>query len=133
MTVARNLLNSLCWTVESKVAEVYAYTDNHDRDVDINSSMNVKFENGVLAAMAVSGNCPSPGGTHMALVFENGRIEIDGWGGGWIRVWKGGEALDPRRRSQMICPLAHLMITSSIPILGRAEPRTNPAERDYPV
>ena len=57
-----HLLNSLCWAVESKVAEVYAYTDNQDRDVDINSSINVKFETGVLAAMAVSGNCPKPGG-----------------------------------------------------------------------
>ena len=31
----------------------------------------------------------------MAMVFDNGRIEVDGWGSGWIRVWKGGEALDP--------------------------------------
>ena len=120
-----HLLNSLCWAVESKVAEVYAYTDNQDRDVDINSSINVKFENGVLAAMAVSGNCPSPGGTHMALVFENGRIEVDGWGGGWIRVWKGGEALDPP-------PITDNMSAGSPDdnfidaILGRAESRTSP-------
>ena len=31
----------------------------------------------------------------MALIFDNGRIEVDGWGGGWIRVYEGGEQLDP--------------------------------------
>ena len=120
-----HLLNSLCWAVESNVAEVYAFTDNQGREVDINSSINVKFENGVLAAMAVSGNCPSPGGTHMALVFDNGRIEVDGWGGGWIRVWKGNEALDP--------PPITAEMNAGTPddnfidaILGRAEPRTSP-------
>ncbi|RKU27065.1 hypothetical protein C6497_12265 [Candidatus Poribacteria bacterium] len=120
-----HLLNSLCWTVEAKVEEVYAYTDNMDTEVDINSSINVKFENGVLASMVVSGNCPSPGGTHMALIFDNGRIEVDGWGGGWIRVWKGGEALDPP-------PISPEMSAGSPDdnfinaILGRAEPRTSP-------
>ena len=57
-----HLLNSLCWAVEAKVEEVYAYTDNMDTDVDINSSINIKFENGVFASMVISGNCPSPGG-----------------------------------------------------------------------
>ena len=120
-----HLLNSLCWTVETKVGEVYAYTDNMGTEVDINSSINIKFENGVLASMVISGNCPSPGGTHMALIFDNGRIEVDGWGGGWIRVWKGGEALNPP-------PITPEMSAGNPDdnfidaILGRAEPRTNP-------
>ena len=33
MTAGAHLLNSLCWAVESKVAEVYAYTDNQDREL----------------------------------------------------------------------------------------------------
>ena len=120
-----HLLNSLCWTVEAKAEEVYAYTDNMGTEVDINSSINIKFENGVLASMVISGNCPSPGGTHMALIFDNGRIEVDGWGGGWIRVWKGGEALNPP-------PIIPEMSAGNPDdnfidaILGRAEPRTNP-------
>jgi predicted dehydrogenase len=120
-----HLLNSLCWTVEDNIAEVHAFVDNQDRDVDINSSINVRFENGVFAGMVVSGNCPSPGGTHMACIFDDGRIEIDGWSGGWIRVWKGGEQLDPP-------PITDDMSAGSPDqnfidtILGRAEPRTSP-------
>ena len=68
----------------------------------------------------------------MALVFENGRIEVDGWGGGWIRVWKGGEALDPP-------PITDDMSAGSPDdnlidaVLGRAESRTESDERDYPI
>ena len=56
---------------------------------------------------------------------ENGRIEIDGWSGGWIRVWKGGEALDPP-------PITEDMSAGSPDdnfidaVLGRAESRTSP-------
>ena len=33
-----HLLNSLCWSVESNIAEVYAFIDNCGSEVDINSS-----------------------------------------------------------------------------------------------
>ena len=120
-----HLFNSLCWSVESNVAEVHSFIDNHGAAVDINSSTNIRFEDGVFAAIVISGNCPSPGGTHMALIFENGRIEVDGWGGGWIRVYEGGEELDPP-------PITDEMSAASPDnnfidaILGRAEPRTSP-------
>ena len=120
-----HLFNSLCWSVESNVAEVHSFIDNHGAAVDINSSTNIRFEDGVFAAIVISGNCPSPGGTHMALIFENGRIEVDGWGGGWIRVYEGAAELDPP-------PITDEMSAASPDdnfidaILGRAEPRTNP-------
>ena len=120
-----HLFNSLCWSVESNVVEVHSFIDNHGAAVDINSSTNIRFEDGVFAAIVISGNCPSPGGTHMALIFENGRIEVDGWGGGWIRVYEGGEELDPP-------PITDEMSAASPDnnfidaILGRAEPRTSP-------
>ena len=120
-----HLFNSLCWSVESNIAEVHSFIDNHGAAVDINSSTNIRFENGVFAAIVISGNCPSPGGTHMALIFEDGRIEVDGWGGGWIHVYEGGEKLDPP-------PIADDMSAASPDdnfidtILGRAEPRTSP-------
>ena len=85
-----HLLNSLIWSVESPVAEVHAFTDNVGTPVDVNSSINVRFANGVLASIVISGNCPSDS-THMNFIFDNGRIEIDGWGGNWINVWKGRE------------------------------------------
>ena len=120
-----HLFNSLCWSVESNVAEVHSFIDNHGAAVDINSSTNIRFEDGVFAAIVISGNCPSPGGTHMALIFENGRIEVDGWGGGWIRVYEGAAELDPP-------PITDEMSAASPDdnfidaILGRAEPRTSP-------
>ena len=120
-----HLFNSLCWSVESNVAEVHSFIDNHGAAVDINSSTNIRFEDGVFAAIVISGNCPSPGGTHMALIFENGRIEVDGWGSGWIRVYEGAAELDPP-------PITDEMSAASPDdnfidaILGRAEPRTSP-------
>ena len=120
-----HLFNSLCWSVESNIAEVHSFIDNHGAAVDINSSTNIRFEDGVFAAIVISGNCPSPGGTHMALIFENGRIEVDGWGGGWIRVYEGAAELDPP-------PITDEMSAASPDdnfidaILDRAEPRTSP-------
>ena len=117
-----HLLNSLCWSVESNIAEVFAFLDNHGTKVDINSSINVRFGNGVLASIVVSGNCPS-NGTHMGFIFDNGRVEIDGWSGGWIRVWEGNKQLEK--------PPVPVELGSSPDdnfidaILGRAEPRTS--------
>ena len=120
-----HLFNSLCWSVESNVAEVHSFIDNHGAAVDINSSTNIRFEDGVFAAIVISGNCPSPGGTHMALIFENGRIEVDGWGGGWIRVYEGGEELDaPPITDEMSAASPDNNFIDAI--LGRTEPRTSP-------
>ncbi len=115
-------LNSLCWTVESRVAEVFAFIDNCGTPVDINSSINIRFENGVFAAMAISGNCPSMG-SHMALMFDNGRVEIDPWLAKWIRVFKGGEPVKyPPITGEPTDPADNFIDA----ILGKAEPRTSP-------
>lgn len=119
-----HLLNSLCWSVESNVDQVYAFVDNHDTPVDINSSINILFENGVMASMVVSGNCPSPGGTHTAFIFDGGRIEIDGWGGGWIRVFDSSRQVEnPPITPEMSAGSPDKNFVDAI--LGRAEPRTN--------
>ncbi len=89
-----HLLNGVCWSVESKIAEVHAFVDNQDTPVDVNSSINIRFESGVFAGIVISGNS-AKSGSHSVFVFENGRIEIDGWNGNWIRVWEGSECLDP--------------------------------------
>lgn len=119
-----HLLNSLCWSVESPVDEVFAFIDNCGSPVDINSSINVRFENGVFANIVISGNCPSTGGSHMAFIFDNGRVEIDGWGGGWIRVFKGDKFIEnpPITPEMSAGPSDHNFINA---ILGRAEPRTS--------
>ena len=117
-----HLLNSLCWSVESGIDEVFAFIDNCGTKVDINSSINVRFENGVFASIVVSGNCPSPGGTHMAFIFDNGRVEIDGWGGGWIRVFKGSELVENPPIPDVGSSPDDNFIDA---ILGRDEPRTS--------
>jgi predicted dehydrogenase len=117
-----HILNSLCWSVESNVDQVFSFIDNLGAKVDINSSINVKFENGVFASIVVSGNCASAGAS-MHFIFENGRIDVDGWGGGWIRVYdKGQEVKEPKLPTGVSNPNDNFIDA----ILGRAEPRTSP-------
>lgn len=80
-----HMLNSLCWSVDSRVKQVFAMVDSLDTPVDINSAISIRFENGVMATLAISGNCPSES-SRMTYLFTGGRIEIDGWYGGWIEV-----------------------------------------------
>lgn len=87
-------MSSLCYVVQSHIAEVFAFIDNHGTPVDINGAIAIRFENGVLATMTTAGNCP-PNTGHMCLMFENGRVEVDPWSAKWIRVWKGTKKIDP--------------------------------------
>lgn len=89
-----HILNSLVWSVEAQVAQVFTFMDNCGSPVDINSTIAVKFANGVLAGLCIGGNCPSSG-SHMAFIFDGGRVDIDGWAGSWIKVYKGKEEIEP--------------------------------------
>ncbi|MEI6808391.1 MAG: Gfo/Idh/MocA family oxidoreductase [bacterium] len=118
-----HILNSLCWSVESDISEVFAFVDNHGSSVDINSSINVRFANGVLASIIISGNCPADGAS-MHFMFENGRIDIDGWSGSWINVFHGNQKLKyPSIPGGSQPPDVNFIDA----IRGRAEPRTTPA------
>lgn len=119
-----HLFNSLCWSVESDVEEVFAFVDNHGARVDINSVTSIRFANGVLANITVGGNCPASG-SFMVFIFDGGRVEIDGWGASWIKIWKGAEQVKyPPITPEMGAPSPlHNFIDA---ILGRAEPRTSP-------
>jgi predicted dehydrogenase len=81
-----HLLAGLCWAVGAPVAEVVARLDRQDARVDINSALLLRFANGVLATVAIGGDCAS-NGSHSVFVFSKGRIEVDGWGGSWTRVF----------------------------------------------
>ena len=118
-----HLLNSLCWSVESNIEEVFAFVDNCGSPVDINSSINVRFENGAFASIAIGGNCES-GGAHMAFVFERGRVEIDGWNGQWIRVYDRHGA-DQVSRPSPTSGTPRIK-TSSTRSWAGPEPRTSP-------
>lgn len=119
-----HIYNSLCWSVESDIAEVFAFVDNHGTPVDINSVTSIRFTSGTLANITIGGNCPG-GGSFLAFIFDNGRVEIDGWGAGWMNVWQGGEKLKyPPITPDMGAPSPlHNFIDA---IQGRAEPRTSP-------
>jgi predicted dehydrogenase len=118
-----HLFNSLCWSVESEVEEVFAYVDNHGTSVDINSVSSIKFASGVLANVTIGGNCPG-GGSFMAFLFDGGRVEIDGWGAAWINVWKGDKKVTyPPITAEMGSPSPDDNFIDAI--LGRAEPRTS--------
>ena len=116
-----HLLNSICWPIESNIEEVFAFVDNQEAPVDINSSINIRFENGVYASVMIGGNC-SDSGAGLTFAFENGRIDIDGWGGSWIKVYKGGEVKYPQVTGDQSGPADNFVDA----VLGRAEPMTGP-------
>lgn len=119
-----HMFNSLVWSVEQPVETVFAFVDNVGAPVDINGTVNVRFKNGVLATMTIAGNCPASA-AGMYYTFDNGRIDVDGWGGSWIKVYKGGKEVPQEELA--------LKGTANTPndnfidaILGRAEAKTSP-------
>lgn len=116
-----HLMNSLCWSVESDIAEVFAFIDNCGTPVDINSSISIRFASGVMASIAIGGNCVSDG-SHMVFIFENGRIEVDGWGGSWMNVFgPHGKIKYPQVTAKQQTANDNFVDA----ILGRAQPMTS--------
>ena len=116
-----HIFNSLVWTVEQPISEVLAFVDKMDTPVDINGTANIRFANGTLATMTIVGNCAS-NGAGLYLSFEKGRVEIDGWSGGWIKMFKGNEQVEVALEGASQAPMDNFIDA----ILGRAEPRTSP-------
>lgn len=89
-----HLFNSLVFSVNQPVAEVHAFVDNCGTPVDINGTVNIRFQNGVFATVTVAGDC-TDGGTDMVLFFERGRAQLDpcGWSNTPIKIWKDGKAV----------------------------------------
>jgi len=118
-----HLLTSVCWSVESRVKQVGAFIDQLDTPVDINSAINVRFENGVLAALSISGNCNAAGaGLH--FMFEKGRIDMDGWNASWIKVHDPSDALKQMPMTESMnagSPFENFLHA----IEGKAEARTS--------
>jgi predicted dehydrogenase len=53
-----HLIDIVMWVTGMKVCEVAAYSDNFKTEVDINSTLAMKFENGALGSVSVVGNSP---------------------------------------------------------------------------
>ena len=56
-----HLLDIALWMTGLEVAEVQAYMDYFDSEVDINSALSLRFRNGALGTIAVVGNSPTSG------------------------------------------------------------------------
>jgi predicted dehydrogenase len=54
-----HLIDIVMWVSGMKVKEVFAEQENFNSEVDINSTLTMKFENGALGSMSVIGNAPS--------------------------------------------------------------------------
>lgn len=80
-----HMLASLCWSVESPATRVSAMLESDGAPVDVHGAINIRFESGVLAALAMSGDCPTERGG-LTFIFTGGRIDIDGWYGRWLEV-----------------------------------------------
>lgn len=117
-----HLLNSLCWSVESRPAEVFAFVDNCGSPVDINSVFVIRFQSGTMASIGVNGNCPG-GSATMSFFFDNGRVEIDPWGAGWIRIFEGHEQVKYPPITGTACQPADNFVDA---ILGRDAARSTP-------
>lgn len=87
-----HLLAGMAWAVGVAPEEVFALIDRQDTRVDINAVVTARFAGGVMVSVAVGGDCLS-NGAHSAYLFEGGRIEVDGWGGQWIKAFRGEEKL----------------------------------------
>lgn len=118
-----HLLNSLCWSVQSDVDTVFAMVDNHDTPVDINSVFVIKFTNGVMASIAVAGNSNANAGS-LSFMFEHGRIDIDGWAGSWLRMYKDEVEI---KYPPITDDMGHQSPTHNFIdcIQGKAQPRTS--------
>lgn len=76
-----HLVDIVMWVTGLKVSEVFAVSDNFNTEVDINSSLAMRFENGAMGSMSVIGNAPgwyedhSIVGSKGALYLRQGKAE----------------------------------------------------------
>ena len=54
-----HLVDIVMWVTGLKVSEVFAKSDSFKTEVDINSTLAMKFENGALGSMSIIGNAPT--------------------------------------------------------------------------
>ena len=77
-----HLLDIALWMTGLEVAEVQAYMEYFDSEVDINSALSLRFGNGALGTIAVVGNSPASGiweditiwGTKAVVYIRRGEI-----------------------------------------------------------
>jgi len=80
MDSGSHLIDITLWLTELEPKEVFAFVDKQELKVDIFSSFSIKFKNGALASIAISGDAPgwyenlSIWGSEGALFFQEGKV-----------------------------------------------------------
>ena len=77
-----HLLDIVLWMTGLEVAEVQAYMENFDSEVDINSALSLRFRNGAMGNISVVGNSPTGGmweditiwGTKAVVYIRRGEV-----------------------------------------------------------
>lgn len=53
-----HMLNAMLWLTDLQPVEVFCFSDYMGQKVDITSALVIKFQNGALASLIISGDCP---------------------------------------------------------------------------
>jgi predicted dehydrogenase len=53
-----HMLNAMLWLTDLQPVEVFCFSDYMGQKVDITSALVVKFQNGAMASLVISGDCP---------------------------------------------------------------------------
>ena len=83
------LFASIVFCVDRPPISAYAQAQHLGCEVEINGAATIVFEGGVLANVLIAGDS-AVDGAGLVFFFEHGRVEVDGWGGNWMRVFRRG-------------------------------------------
>jgi predicted dehydrogenase len=81
-----HLVDILLWTTGLAAESVFAYSQNYDTEVDIDSALALRFTNGAQGTFSIIGDSPmwweefSVWGSEGALLYRNGKILQRKWG-----------------------------------------------------
>lgn len=118
-----HLLCSLVWSVASSPETVSATLETFGCDVDVNSILNIRFANGVLASISINGNSAVMG-ADMSFIFDKARVRLDPWFGTRIQAKdkNGPIDLNAELGSETVTPTRHIVDI----VQGKSEPTTTP-------
>ena len=114
-----HLLNAMLWATELKPVRVYAEVDNRDQEVDVYSSLSIRFENGAVGNIAISGETFMSGMTSRLIITGSQREFSLTHGGQDLRVFgPGGQEESLPALPPDLTPQANFVDA----ILGKAAP-----------
>jgi predicted dehydrogenase len=117
-----HVLSTMMYLVDSPVREVFCWTDNKGRRVDINAVGAIRFANGAMASLTSGGNCTS-WKSQLVLQGENALMEIGPHGGDFrvngMKMKKEITAVPKGWKIRTVSPVRNFADA----IMGKAKPR----------